>query len=399
MNITSCDGLPTGVISCEEDSVVKCKFINTALFSNYRFLYSYVFIRDNINKNNVAYGRIVHINTDTGEAYIDDSLNVANSDYVYTADDYRYFIYEITDATVEDFTNDCTVELGNKTNIKPRAAKQFDTRVAANHYWNYYNINDIDINHEQSSDNKILTITSILNINNNDIYADGYKVGGTVKYKITGLTDGQTIVFKREKGNLTITTDGTYDVEWGTNNVQRNIYFGKRQEECNITIEIISAPAYTLIQNQVTWNVPHWRGFNVFWYGDIWINLDNMLNKNNYDTDKDEKIWYYTDDISKFDDTIDNKEHQIKGLGKANNDWLKEVRINDKGDIVPSKLYYDGEYKNSYHHNDNYDSINCTVVGGRYNVINYNGLLFLSTNNSIYVPSRYIGFVKVTILD
>ena len=22
-------------------------------------------------------------------------------------------------------------------------------------------------------------------------------------------------------------------------------------------------------ENQIAWNVPHWRGFNVFWYGDI----------------------------------------------------------------------------------------------------------------------------------
>lgn len=294
--------------------------------------------------------------------------------------------------------NDYTLEFGNKTDIKIRANRQWDTPVAANNYWDSYYTSKVVAT--KSSDNKILTITSTKILTTNwNIYAAADKVGSVTRYKITGLTDDQTVVFKREKGNLTITTDGTYDVEWGTGDNQRNIYFGKLQTDCNIVIEIISAPAYNIIQNQNSWNVPHWRGFNVFWYGDISINIDNMLNKNNYDTDKDEKIWYYTDDISKFDDTIDNKEHQIKGLGKANNDWLKEVRINDKGDIVPSKLYYNGDYKNSYHHNDNYDSINCTVVGGYCIYYNYNGLLFLSTDNSIYVPSIHIGFVKVTILD
>jgi hypothetical protein len=294
--------------------------------------------------------------------------------------------------------NDYTLEFGNKTNIKTRAYRQWDTPIAANNYWNKYNTDGIIAT--ISSDNKILTITSIKILTTNwNIYADANKVGSVTRYKITGLTDDQTVVFRREKGNLTITTDGTYDVEWGTGNNQRKIYFGKLQTDCNIVIEIISAPAYNMIQNQNSWDVPHWRGFNVFWYGDIWINIDNMLNKNNYDTDKDEKIWYYTDDISKFDDTIDNKEHQIKGLGKGNSDYLKEVRINDKGDIVPSKLYYNGDYKNSYHKNDNYDSINCTVVGGNCIYFSYNGLLFLSTDNSIYVPSVYIGFVKVTVLD
>lgn len=600
MNITACDGLPTGVVSCEENSVVKCKFINENLFSNYRFLYSYVFIRDNINKNNVAYGRIVHINTDTGEAYIDDSLNVANSDYVYTNDDYRYFIYEITDATVTDFTNDCTVELGcsingydgeigvdtggkfyqwsvdndgagnevwqslykcvpyareikrhiigidracaivtafndtkwgwigslkggtavdvinystnlrsstsknldkylgvdnfrcqlgkarthlnlatyrlyskktdgaqmlykqiweaivwsyvieyadfdvkktynselttegyhqgglgngvtggndltnynnnlklvpndytlefgNKTNIKTRTVKQFDTRVAANHYWNYYNAT-ANLIATISSDNKILTITSTKELSTDwNIIAYGNAVGGIVRYKISGLTDEQTVVFKREQGNLTITTDGTYDVNWGINNVQRKIYFGKLQTECNIVIEILSAPAYDMIQNQTAWNVPHYRGFNVFWYGDIWITLDNMLNK--YDTDKLKRIWYYTDDITKFSDDISNKEHQIEGLDIVGQHWLQEVKINSEGDIIPIKVNNGNNYKNSRHWNCNDTTVNTNSVGGRIGNGNNCGLFCSSSCDSVDSYGYDRGFVKVTILD
>lgn len=597
MNLTACDGLPTGVVSCEENSVVKCKFINENLFSNYRFLYSYVYIQDNVS-DAIAIGRIVYIDTSTHEAYIDDSENIQLSDYTnsknydkypvcdaidrpwfsdnYTVelgcsingydgeigvdtggkfyqwsvdkdgagnevwqslykcvpyareikrhiigidracalvtafndtkwgwigslkggtavdvinyspnlrsttnidfdkylgvDNFRCqlgkakthlnlaamrtyskktdgghmlykqiweaivwsYVIEYADFDVKksynaelttegyhqgglgdgvtggtDFENynnyhkfvpsDYTLEFGNKTNIKPRAAKQFDVRVAANHYWNYYNIDDIDINNEQSSDNKILTITAILNIEANDIYADGYKVGGTVKYKITGLTDGQTIVFKREKGNLTIITDGTYDVEWGTNDVIRTIDFGKTQTECNITIEILSAPAYTLIQNQVAWNVPHWRGFNVFWYGDIWISVDNMLNK--YDTDKLKRIWYYTDDVSKFDNNIDNKEHQIEGLGAVDGNWLQEVRINDKGDIVPSKIINNSNYKNSYHYGSTETPIHTSFIGGWAGSGSRCSILYLDATINDTGFYRNGGFVKVTILD
>lgn len=116
LNITACDGLPAGVVSCEENSVVKCKFINTTLFSNYRFLYSYVYVRDNVNKNNIAIGRIVYINTSTGEAYIDDSDDIAGGDYGYTDNDYRFWVYNIIDTQVTDFTNNCTVELGCSIN-------------------------------------------------------------------------------------------------------------------------------------------------------------------------------------------------------------------------------------------------------------------------------------------
>lgn len=293
--------------------------------------------------------------------------------------------------------NDYTLELGNNTGIKNRAAKEWYIPVAANHYWNNYDITNKVIA-TKSSDNKILTITSTKIFNTDwNIYANANVVGGITKYKITGLTDGQTVIFKREKGNLTITADGTYDVEWGTNNNKRKIYFGKLQTECNIVIEILSAPAYTIVQNQITWNVPHWRGFNVFWYGDIWINIDNMLTK--YDTTKQKRIWYYTDDVSKFSNDITNKEHQIEGLGNVNETWLQEVRINNKGDIVPSKIVNNTNYKNSYHWNYTESSIHTTFAGGRAASGSRCGLLCLDADNGASCARSNTGFAKVTILD
>lgn len=293
--------------------------------------------------------------------------------------------------------NDYTLELGNKTGIKNRAAKQWYIPVAANHYWNNYDIKTRVIA-TKSSDNKILTITSTKIFNTDwNIYANANVVGGTHKYKITGLTDGQSIVFKREKGNLTITTDGTYDVEWGTGNNQRKIYFGKLQTECNIVIEILSSPAYNIIKNQIAWNVPHWRGFNVFWYGDIWINIDNMLTK--YDTTKQKRIWYYTDDVSKFSNDITNKEHQIEGLGNVTENWLQEVRINNKGDIIPIKITNNVNYKNSYHWNYTDSSIHATFAGGRAIVASQCGLLLLDAHSGAGGAWSDLGFAKVTILD
>lgn len=292
--------------------------------------------------------------------------------------------------------NDYTLEFGNNTNIKTRAARQWGIPVAANHYWNNYNRSNTYCS--TSTDNRILDInnTKLLTTDWN-ICADANVVGGTVTYKISGLTDGQTVVFKREKGNLTITTDGTYDVEWGTSNVQRKIYFGKLQTVCNISIEIVNSPAYNIIQNQVAWNVPHWRGFNVFWYGDIWINIDNMLTK--YDTTKQKRIWYYTDDVSKFNNDIANKEHQIEGLGDIRANWLQEVKINNKGDIVISKIINNTNYKNSYYYASGDPTISDTFTGGMTNIESNCGLLCLFANHSTNLYSHDDGFVKVTILD
>lgn len=293
--------------------------------------------------------------------------------------------------------NDYTLEFGNNTGIKTRTARQYGIPVAANHYWNNYTI-DNSILAALNGSYKVLTIMNVMNPNTDyNIKASGNVVGGTVKYKITGLTGGQTIVFKREKGNLTITTDGTYDVEWGTSNVERKIYFNEFQSSCNITIEILSAPSYNIIQgNQIAWNVPHWRGFNVFWYGDIYINIDNTLSQDNNNRTK--RIWYYTDDATKFDNNIANKEHQIDGIFDVIGNWLKEIRINNKGDIVGIKTSNNNYYKNSYYNQFGGGIIRFNSVGYHANSGSKCGIIALA-NFDISEKYDMCGFVKVTILD
>lgn len=291
--------------------------------------------------------------------------------------------------------NDYTLSLGNHTGNKNRISKRFNVHVDANHYWNYYTI-DNSILTALDNSYKVLTIMTIINPNTDyNIKASGDVVGGTVRYKISGLTNGQTIVFKREKGNLTITADGTYDVEWGTSNVERKIYFNEFQSNCNIVIEIVNAPAYDVIKNQISWDVPHYRGFNIFWYGDIAIHLDNTLNIPN----NKKRIWYYTDDVAKFSNDITDKEHQIEVIGNVPENWLQEIKINDKGDIVPSKIIDNTDYKQSYYSVDRYIK-SSAVVGG--SIIKGNECNILT----IYADYDYNhykydgnGFVKVTILD
>lgn len=290
---------------------------------------------------------------------------------------------------------DYTLSLGNHTGNKNRSSRIFGVPVDANHYWNYYNIDD-SMQTSLDDSYKVLTIMNITNPNTDyNIMVEGNYVGGTVKYKITGLTDGQTIVFKREKGNLAVTTDGTYDIEWGTSNVERKICFSEFQSSCNIVIEILSAPAYDVIKNQVSWNVPHYRGFNIFWYGDIAINLDNTLNAPNK-TKK--RIWYYTDDAAKFSNDITNKEHQIEAIGDTYENWLQEIKINDKGDIVPSKVTDDTNYKQSYHSFDK-DISSFATVGGSIIKGNKCNILTIYSDYPYSYGYKGNGFVKVTILD
>ena len=122
-----------------------------------------------------------------------------------------------------------------------------------------------------------------------------------------------------------------------------------------------------------------------------------MLTK--YDTTKQKRIWYYTDDVSKFSNDITNKEHQIEGLGNVNESWLQEVRINNKGDIVPSKIANNANYKNSYHWNYTDSSIHTTFAGGRSASGSHCGLLFLDAHLGSGIARSDSGFAKVTILD
>lgn len=595
MNLTACDGLPTGVVSCEENSVVKCKFINENLFSNYRFLYSYVYIRDDVS-NAVAIGRIVYIDTSTHEAYIDDSENIQLSDYVYNESVDRYPVSDAIDrpwfsdsytvvlgcsingydgeigvdtggkfyqwsvdnegngnevwiseykcvsyakevkrhivghsracllrtafndtkwgwigslesntavnvinykpnlrggdspshfdqylgvdnfrtqlgkgstqmplATMREYTqklpnhqvlykqiwealvwcwcieyaeldvkkafnanltsdgyhrgglglgminiidyknycntctltpSDCTLHLGNNTRIVDRSVRTFTIPVAENAYWNRYHLSGFA--YTFGPYDKVMTITNIsaADPDGRNMYAIGTAVCGIVRYTVSGLTDGQAIIFKIPSGNFGVIEDGTYDIDWGTSNSYRKIAFSKSQTECNIVITIESAPGGNLIEQQKGWQVPHWRGFNVFFYGDTMINIENFLSK--YDSTKKKRIYYWTDDVTKFDNNIDNKEYQIEDGGNCHTNWVKEFVLGTQGSLIP-RSYGDG--KKVFHWDNTGTSINTTVVGGSCDNESYCGLGTLASDSSVGTIFTALGFFTTTILD
>ena len=477
MNITACDGLPDTVTSCEEESVVKCKFINKNLFSNYRFLYSYIYVRDNINTNHVAIGRIVYINTTTGEAYIDDSDCICTSDYTYNDDTYRFYVYEVTYPNQTEFTNGCTVELGCSIN-------GYDGEIGVDTGGKFYQWsvdNDGDNNEVWQSLYKCVPYAReikrhiigidkacVLNVAFNDTkwgwigsleantavnvinYHTNLRGGSNTSSwdKYLGVdnfrcqlgkartnlpldtmrsysqkTDGGQMLYKqiweaivwsyvieyadfdvKKAYNSELTTEGYHQGGLGngvTGGNDTNNYNNSQKFVPNdYTLELGNNTGIknrAARENQIAWNVPHWRGFNVFWYGDIWINIDNMLTK--YDTTKQKRIWYYTDDVSKFSNDIANKEHQIEGLGNVTENWLQEVRINNKGDIIPSKIANNVNYKNSYHWNSTSSDIHTILAGGAASSGSICGLLSIFARDDADTTGSHLGFVKVTILD
>lgn len=305
---------------------------------------------------------------------------------------------------INDYTNYCnncnltqsdyTLHLGNNTGIVNRPARTFTIQVAANAYWNRYYLSRVTQTIDSS--NKIMTITAIPKAYPNDwnMYAKGTVVCGTVRYTVSGLTDGQTIIFKKPDGNLIVVEDGTYDIDWGTANSNRFIAFSKSQAECNIVLTIESAPGGNLVNNQIAWQVPHWRGFNVFFYGDNWINIENFLSK--YDNTKRKRIYYWTDDVTKFDNNIDNKEHQIEDGGNCQINFVKEFVLGTQGAMIP-RSYGDGK---KVFHLDNYDtSIHGAFAGGDFSFGSFCGLGFLGSMGDVGHAASNFGFFTTTILD
>ena len=72
--------------------------------------------------------------------------------------------------------------------------------------------------------------------------------------------------------------------------------------------------------------------------------------------------------------------------------------INNKGDIVPSKIGDNVNYKNSYCWNYVSSDIHTTFCGGRCSDASNCGLLYNAFNVASFAESAS-GFVKVTILD
>ena len=288
---------------------------------------------------------------------------------------------------------DYTLSIGNNTGIITNPSYSFTTKSVANTSWNVWNRSRVTA----TINNKILNITAIPKLYNDWVlYTDATNVGGTHRYKIEGLTGGQTIVFKRQQGNLTITTDGEYDVNWGTNYNDRYITFGLVQENCNIKITILSSPECTYTFSQSQLNIPCYRGFNVFWYGDTWLNIENFISQ--YDSISNKRKFYFTDNPNNFSDDINNKEHIIEINSNLSN-WAKEIAIGNNADLITNKVSNISNYMSCYRWDNIDKSVHTTFVGGGATYGIFCGLACLLCVYDVGLASSTIAFAKCSILN
>ena len=143
-------------------------------------------------------------------------------------------------------------------------------------------------------------------------------------------------------------------------------------------------------------DVPCYRGFNTFWYGDAWLNIENFLSQ--YDSTSNKRKFYFTDNPNNFSNDINNKEHIIEIIGVLNG-WAKEIAIGNNADLITNKVSNTSNYTNCYRWDDNNISVHTTFVGGDASYGADCGLACLYCDDGVGIAGSDVAFAKCYILN
>lgn len=293
---------------------------------------------------------------------------------------------------------DYTLSIGNNTGIITKPSHYFYQKTKDNTTWKNWNVSRVTTTIDDNNNN-VLNITQIPKLYNDwMLQAYYYIVGGTHKYKIENLSENQTIIFKTQSGDVVISEDGEYDINWGTewgSKYNRCIKFSKIQEQCNIKITILKSPAFNYAITQCQLDIPCYRGFCGFWYSDTYVNIDNLMSQ--YDTISKKRKFYSTNDISNFSNDIVNDKNIIMELDLNGAGWIKNISIGKTAGLIPNKLSKNSNYTNCYEFDFNYNNIHTTHVGGGVNATIGCGLATMGFDSRN--PNEDVSFVKCYILN
>lgn len=295
--------------------------------------------------------------------------------------------------------------IGNFTGVKDLIIPEFIYTVTAI-WFNSWATNSTICTSTNSTNNSKL-ITSIKGIDNYAFYHNPNSIWGTTTYKITGLTDGQKVIFKEKQTGtdynsattiLEVDQDGEYQVNWADYNVngQKYVGFSQIQDTCNITIYNTNRNTHDITKAEQTLSMSRWRGFdNPF--GDIWTNLEGIVVKR--DAANQPSNVYTTTNPENFDDKIDNK--TITGIEVAKDGYIKTFDLNETAEIIPSDCIGANEtiYKCDFHWcNVGSTDYRTVLVGGGANSGGYCGLGSFASDGSVGHSHSPVGFRSLILL-
>lgn len=143
-------------------------------------------------------------------------------------------------------------------------------------------------------------------------------------------------------------------------------------------------------------NVPCYRGFNTFWYGDTWLNIENFISQ--YDSTSNKRKFYFTDNPNNFSNDINNKEHIIE-ITPDLNGWVKEIAIGNNADLITNKVSNSPNYTNCNRFGNRDNQVHVTTIGGRAMYGVKCGLAFLDCSGNITYKYSSVAFAKCYILN
>ena len=143
-------------------------------------------------------------------------------------------------------------------------------------------------------------------------------------------------------------------------------------------------------------DVPCYRGFNVFWYGDTFLNIENYISQ--YDSTSNKRKFYFTDNPNNFSNDINNKEHIIE-INPNVEDWAKEIAIGNNADLITNKVSNSSNYTNCYIWDNKNTDVNSTFVGACAVLGSQCGLASLDYYDSVEFIDARIAFAKCYILN
>lgn len=161
--------------------------------------------------------------------------------------------------------------------------------------------------------------------------------------------------------------------------------------------KLISKPSHSFDSyTQKQLDVPCYRGFNTFWYGDTWLNIENFISK--YDSISNKRKFYFTDNPNNFSNDINNKEHTIE-INLKLVGWAKEIAIGNNANLITNKVSNSSNYINCYREDNADKSVHTTFVGGRTARGAGCGLAFLHCSLDVDYAISDVAFAKCYILN
>ena len=207
--------------------------------------------------------------------------------------------------------------------------------------------------------------------------------------------------------NSNLTNEGYHQGGLGEGLISINNWDKYNSETPNVPVDytlrignntkLISEPSHSFgSYTQKQLNVPCYRGFNIFWYGDTWLNIENFISQ--YNSTSNKRKFYFTDNPNNFSNNINNKEHIIE-INPNLSGWAKEIAIGNNADLITNKVASTPNYISCYRWDNNDTSVHATFVGGGAVHSAHCGLASLYCDSGVGDASSSVAFAKCYILN